>query len=47
MSGGEQRFTPYSGQPKSGLSNTLTAAGFAEARLVEGEAGFCALATKP
>jgi ubiquinone/menaquinone biosynthesis C-methylase UbiE len=40
-------FTPYSGQSKSGVSDRLTAAGFAGARLVEGRTGFCVLATKP
>ena len=41
-------FTPYSGQSKDGLTNTLVGAGFAKARLVEKETtGFCALAIKP
>jgi 2-polyprenyl-3-methyl-5-hydroxy-6-metoxy-1,4-benzoquinol methylase len=40
-------FTPYSGQPKSGLPEMLTAAGFTEVHLVEAEEGFCALAIKP
>ena len=40
-------FTPYSGQPKEGLTEPLTAAGFAEVRLVEIDGGFCVLATKP
>ncbi len=40
-------FTPHSGQAKAGLTETLVAAGFAEARLVEGDRGFCALAAKP
>jgi ubiquinone/menaquinone biosynthesis C-methylase UbiE len=40
-------FTPYSGQPKDGLSEILTAAGFVEARVVESDKGFCALAGKP
>ena len=40
-------FTPHSGQPKEGLTELLTAAGFAEVRLVEIDGGFCALATKP
>ena len=40
-------FTRYSGQPKSGLVEMLTAAGFAEARVVETELGFCARAIKP
>jgi ubiquinone/menaquinone biosynthesis C-methylase UbiE len=40
-------FTPYSGQPNQGLADALTAAGFKEAHVVEGDKGFCALATKP
>ena len=41
-------FTPYSGQSKHGLTNTLVSAGFVKARLVEKETtGFCALAIKP
>jgi ubiquinone/menaquinone biosynthesis C-methylase UbiE len=40
-------FTLHAGQVKDGLSEQLTAAGFAEARLVEDEAGFCVLAIKP
>jgi len=40
-------FTPYSGQPKEGLAERLIAAGFADARLVETDNLFCALATKP
>jgi ubiquinone/menaquinone biosynthesis C-methylase UbiE len=40
-------FTPYSGQVKDGLSELLTATGFAEVRLVEDDAGFCVLAIKP
>jgi ubiquinone/menaquinone biosynthesis C-methylase UbiE len=40
-------FTPYSGQPKSGLPAMLTAAAFTEAHVVEIELGFCALAIKP
>jgi ubiquinone/menaquinone biosynthesis C-methylase UbiE len=40
-------FTPYSGQPKEGLMELLTAAGFAQVRLVEMDGGFCVLATKP
>jgi SAM-dependent methyltransferase len=40
-------FTPNSGQAKDGLPDLLLAAGFAEVRLVEGEEGFCVLATKP
>ena len=40
-------FTAYSGQPKSGLPEMLTAAAFTEAHVVETELGFCALAVKP
>ncbi|WP_082209814.1 class I SAM-dependent methyltransferase [Fischerella sp. PCC 9605] len=39
-------FTPYSGQPSTGLTEMLTAAGFTEARLVETDRGFCVLAIK-
>ena len=39
-------FTPYSGQPAKGLTETLTAAGFETARVVETSKGFCALATR-
>ena len=40
-------FTPYSGQPKSGVPAMLTAAAFTEAHVVETELGFCVLAIKP
>jgi ubiquinone/menaquinone biosynthesis C-methylase UbiE len=40
-------FTPYAGQPKSGLPEILTAAGFTAAHVVEAEEGFCALAINP
>ena len=40
-------FTRYSGQPNEGLKETLSAAGFINAHVVEAEKGFCALATKP
>jgi hypothetical protein len=40
-------FTPYARQPRTGLSELLTAAGFTEARLAETAQGFCALALKP
>jgi ubiquinone/menaquinone biosynthesis C-methylase UbiE len=40
-------FTPYSGQPKSGLPEKLTAAAFTAAHIVETDLGFCALAIKP
>jgi ubiquinone/menaquinone biosynthesis C-methylase UbiE len=34
-------FTPHSGRSKIGLTETLTTAGFATARLAETDAGFC------
>jgi ubiquinone/menaquinone biosynthesis C-methylase UbiE len=40
-------FTPYSGQPNTGLAETFAAAGFAKAHVVEGDKNFCALAIKP
>ena len=40
-------FTPYSGQPAKGLTETLTAAGFETVRVVETSKGFCALANRP
>src|SRR5262244_3751544 len=40
-------FTPYSGQPKSGLPAILTTAAFTEAHVVETALGFCVLAIKP
>jgi ubiquinone/menaquinone biosynthesis C-methylase UbiE len=40
-------FTHYSGQPNKGLTQTLTAAGFTEADVVEKDKDFCALARKP
>jgi ubiquinone/menaquinone biosynthesis C-methylase UbiE len=39
-------FTPYSGQPNKGLGETLIAAGFMNAHIVETGKGFRALATK-
>lgn len=39
-------FTPNSGQPRNGVTEMLSAAGFDEARLVELRGGFCALARK-
>jgi ubiquinone/menaquinone biosynthesis C-methylase UbiE len=39
-------FTPYSGQPKGGLMEMLTAAGFTQAKVVERGNWFCALALK-
>jgi ubiquinone/menaquinone biosynthesis C-methylase UbiE len=40
-------FTPYSGQPKDRLPEILTIAGLTNARVVESEEGFCALAVNP
>jgi ubiquinone/menaquinone biosynthesis C-methylase UbiE len=40
-------FTPNSRQPKSGVTELLSAAGFEAARLVDLRGGFCALAHKP
>jgi ubiquinone/menaquinone biosynthesis C-methylase UbiE len=40
-------FTPYSGQPNEGLTETLIAAGFTNANVVERDSWFCALALKP
>ena len=40
-------FTRHSGQPKGGLTDVLTAAGFTTVRITEADDGFCALATKP
>jgi tRNA A58 N-methylase Trm61 len=40
-------FTPYSGQRKTGLIETLAAAGFTDPQVVEGDKGSCAIATKP
>ncbi|SEC58237.1 Methyltransferase domain-containing protein [Rhizobiales bacterium GAS188] len=40
-------FTPHSGQPNAGLTDILTAAGFMEAKVVERDKWFCALASKP
>jgi ubiquinone/menaquinone biosynthesis C-methylase UbiE len=39
-------FTPNSGQPGAGVTELLSSAGFADARLVELRGGFCALARK-
>ena len=39
-------FTPHSGQPKDGLVDTITAAGFGATRMVETD-NFCALAIRP
>ena len=39
-------FTPYSGRPSRGLTETLVAAGFTKAHVVETDKWFCALATK-
>ena len=40
-------FTVHSGQPNKGLAETLVAAGFSEAHVVQSDLGFCALAIKP
>jgi ubiquinone/menaquinone biosynthesis C-methylase UbiE len=40
-------FTPRSRQPKAGVTELLSAAGFEAARLVDLRGGFCALAQKP
>jgi ubiquinone/menaquinone biosynthesis C-methylase UbiE len=40
-------FTVNSGQPKEGVAESLAAAGFAQARIVDGSKLFCAIATKP
>jgi len=40
-------FTRHSGQPKSGVADLLTAAGFSGVRVFEMDEGFCALAMKP
>ena len=40
-------FTRHSGQSRTGILELLSAAGFAEASMVETERGFCALARKP
>jgi ubiquinone/menaquinone biosynthesis C-methylase UbiE len=39
-------FTPFSGQDRTGVTEALDAAGFAEIQVVEIDAGFCVLATK-
>jgi ubiquinone/menaquinone biosynthesis C-methylase UbiE len=40
-------FTPNSRQPRTGVTEMLSAAGFEAARLVDLRGGFCALAHKP
>jgi ubiquinone/menaquinone biosynthesis C-methylase UbiE len=40
-------FTPHSGQAKSEVAGALTAAGFADARTVDGQDVFCVIASKP
>jgi ubiquinone/menaquinone biosynthesis C-methylase UbiE len=40
-------FTPYSGRSKAGIQELLSAAGFAQVRVVDTEHGFCVLALKP
>jgi ubiquinone/menaquinone biosynthesis C-methylase UbiE len=39
-------FTPYSGQSADGLVETVAAAGFADARLVENDENICVVAVK-
>lgn len=40
-------FTLYSGQQRSGVAETLFAAGFSNVSIAQGEAFFCATASKP
>ena len=40
-------FTRYSGQAKAGLAELVVEAEFADARVVDMDSDFCALATKP
>jgi len=40
-------FTVSSGQPKEGVAESLAAAGFSQARIVDRSKLFCAIATKP
>jgi ubiquinone/menaquinone biosynthesis C-methylase UbiE len=40
-------FTVNSGQPKEGVAESLTAAGFAQTRIVDMSKLFCVIATKP
>jgi hypothetical protein len=40
-------FTRYSGQAKEGLTETLTAAEFTNAQVVDVDGAFCVLATSP
>jgi hypothetical protein len=40
-------FTVNSGQPKEGVTELLAAAGFVQARIVDGSKLFCAVATRP
>jgi ubiquinone/menaquinone biosynthesis C-methylase UbiE len=40
-------FTPYSGRSRAGIPELLSAAGFADASVVETKRGFCILALKP
>lgn len=39
-------FTPYSGQPRAGVVETVGAAGFTNVQLVEGDGGFAVLASR-
>jgi len=40
-------FTPYSGRSKNGVAETFMTSGLVEARVVESDTGFCAMAHKP
>jgi ubiquinone/menaquinone biosynthesis C-methylase UbiE len=40
-------FTRHSGQPKGGVADLLTSAGFSGVRVVDKDDGFCVLATTP
>jgi ubiquinone/menaquinone biosynthesis C-methylase UbiE len=40
-------FTVNSGQPKEGVTESLAAAGFVQARIVDRSKLFCAIATRP
>ena len=40
-------FTPYSGQRSEGLTETVIAAGFTDARILQKDKDFCALAIRP
>ena len=40
-------FTPYSGQRSEGLTDTVIAAGFTDAHILQKDKDFCALAIRP